>query len=162
MLGKVLDRTMFRVGGTCYHFFCLHKPPPCSPHTHASHSKPHSQYKIMQKRPVIIHQSPQNQRSHRSAISPSTMERRTTYEAIKADPSTLTPRTRTTSSASSSSSSSSSSTSLSRRKLIRDRYKRPWQLMSVITLHQDEAPQGRSGGLKSPYPTPGRRNYDRV
>ena len=155
---------MFRVGGyllSC--FFCLHKPFSVSllP-AHASHCELHSQYKIMQKHPVVIHQSPQNQSSHRSAISPSTMERRPTYEAIKADPSTLKPRNRTISSASSSSSSSSSSTSLSRRKLIRDRYKRPWQLMSVITLHQEEMPRGRSGGLKSPYPTPGRRNYDRV
>ena len=148
----------------CYHhlLFCLHKPSysPCSPHM-LSNSEIHSQYKIMQERPVVIHQS-QNQSSHRSAISPSTMERQPTYEAINADPSTLKPRNRTTSSASSSSSSSSSSTSLSRRKLIRDRYKRPWQLMSVITLHQEEVPRGRSGGLKSPYPTPGRRNYDRV
>ena len=142
---------------------CLHKPSlsPYSPHM-LSNSNPHSQYKNMQKRPVVIHQSPQTQSSHRSAIISSTMDRRPTYEAIKADPSTLKPRNRATSSASSSSSSSSSSTSLSRRKLIRDRYKRPWQLMSVITLHQDEVPSGRSGGLKSPYPTPGRRNYDRV
>lgn len=124
--------------------------------------------KNMRRHPVIIHhQSPQSPLlpSHLSPVEPSAMERRPTYEAIKADPSTLAPRNRAVSSASSSSSSSassSSSKSLSRRKLIRDRYKRPWQLMSVITLHQDEMPAGRSGGMKSPYPTPGRRNYDRV
>lgn len=134
----------------------LHTPP------YASQSNPPSVHKNMRRHPVIIHQSPQTQLNHHSSIQTSTMERRSTY--LKADPSTLTPRNRTTSNAStlSSSSSSSSSTSLSRRKLIRDRYKRPWQLMSVITLHQDEMPVGRSGGLRSPYPTPGRRNYDRV
>ena len=168
--GKEGDVGMTIVSGWGYllaSFFLVYINPlsPCSQHMF-SNSEPPSQYKIMQKRPVVIHQSPQTQPSHRSASSPSTMDRRPTYEAIKADPSTLKPRTRTTSSASSSSSSSSSSrsssTSLSRRKLIRDRYKRPWQLMSVITLHQEEVPAGRSGGLKSPYPTPGRRNYDRV
>ena len=143
---------------------CLHKP---SPYSLPYFSIPiHSRYKAMRKHPVIIHQSPQTKLTHQSTIKTSTMERRPTYEAIKADPSTLTPRNRTTSDASSSSSSSSSlsssSKSLSRRKLIRGHYKRPWQLMAAITVHQDEMPAGRSGGLKSPYPTPGRRNYDRV
>ena len=163
--GGMMFVSGWRVLASIFFFVVVYINPlslsPCSPYMFFN-SKSRSQYKIMQKRPVVIHQSPQNQSSHRSATNPSTMDRRPTYEAIKADPSTLKPRTRTTSSASSSSSSSSSSTSLSRRKLIRDRYKRPWQLMSVITLHQDEVPSGRSGGLKSPYPTPGRRNYDRV
>ena len=146
---------------SCLHINTLHAP------RDAFHSKPlpPPQYKTMRRHPVIIHQSPQTQLSHHSSIQTSPMERRPTYEAIKASPTTLTPRNRTASNASASSSSSSSSTSstsLSRRKLIRDRYKRPWQLMSVITLHHDEMPASRSGGLKSPYPTPGRRNYDRV
>lgn len=161
MLGQRIGVTLFRVGHVVS--LSLYKPSPYS--TICFHSNPLPLQGQCEDFSVIIHQSPQTQLSHQSSIQTSTMERRLTYEAIKADPSTLVPRNRTASDASassSSSSSSSSSTSLSRRKLIRDRYKRPWQLMSVITLHQEEVPVGRSGGLKSPYPTPGRRNYDRV
>ena len=142
-----------------------------------SKNKEKKKKKTMRKdHPVIIHQHHQTQLN---PLPTSTMERRPTYEEdIKADdPSTLTPRDRTQSNATTSSSSSSysshSSSStyapsyiqpspLSRRKLIRDRCMRPWQLMSLLTLRQDDTVVGRSGGLKSPYPTPGRRNYDRV
>ena len=157
MLGGVEDRLYDVVSCWCILYRGLHKP--SSTHRYALIPF-HFQDKIMQRHPVIIPQSHQNQLPH---IQTSTMERRPTYEAVKADPSALKPRDRTASNASSTSSaSSSSSSSLSRRKLIRDRYKRPWQLMAVITLHHDDMPLARSGGLKSPYPTPGRRNYDRV
>ena len=138
---------------------CLHKA--SSTLQECFHFISHNRYKNMRRHPVIIHQSSRNQSSDYT----SNMERRPKYEAITANPSKLTPRNRTDSSSSSSSafsSSSTSSSSFSRRKLIRDRYKRPWQLVSVITLHQGDVPAGRSGGLKSPYPTPGRKNYDRV
>lgn len=148
--------TLFHVGGILY--LCLHKPsltPRVCYQSLPFHTIP-STSKTMQRHPVIIHQSPQIQVNTHSSVQTSTMERQPTYEPTNATPSALTSRNRTVSNA------SSSSSGLSRRKLIRDRYKRPWQLMSVITLHKDDLPVGRSGGLKSPYPTPGRRNYDRV
>ena len=67
---------------------------------------------------------------------------------------------RRTTSASSTSSFSSTSSSSSRGRQLRDSAKRPWQLVSVV-LHQDEAPKAPSGN-RTPYPTPGRKNFDRV
>lgn len=148
--------TLFHVGVILY--LCLYKPsltPRICYQSVPFHTIP-SPSKTMQRHPVIIHQFPQIQVNTHSSVQTSTMERQPTYEPTNATPSALTPRNRTVSNA------SSSSSGLSCRKLIRDRYKRPWQLMSVITVHKEDLPVGRSGGLKSPYPTPGRRNYDRV
>ncbi|KAL2044320.1 hypothetical protein N7G274_003025 [Stereocaulon virgatum] len=68
-------------------------------------------------------------------------------------------RSRTASTSSTASYSSVSSAS-SRSKQIRESAKWPWQLVSVV-LHQEEAPAPPSGN-RTPYPTAGRKNFDRV
>ena len=71
------------------------------------------------------------------------------------------PRSRGTSDASTSSTSSTSSTtSISKRRLVRDCYKRPWQILAAINVPECETRAGT--GMKSPYPLPGRRNLERV
>ncbi|MCJ1275732.1 hypothetical protein MMC21_003535 [Puttea exsequens] len=71
-------------------------------------------------------------------------------------------RDRTTSTSSTASYSSTSSSSSSRRNTI-SRMQRPWQLVPVsLSYEQDVEPRKKSGGMRSPYPTPGRKNFDRV
>lgn len=109
---------------------------------------------------IIFHPPLTPSRSSETLHLSSIMDRNLAIDIKTANSSASRTRTISNASTSSSSSSSSTSSSLSRRKFIRDHYKHPWQLLSVFSVFEEENRMRK--GIKSPYPTPGRRNYERV